>query len=46
MRFRPQEAWANGDGPALGRELEVADLIRFIKNKNIQNIVWLTADVH
>ncbi|MEH2023280.1 alkaline phosphatase D family protein [Nostoc sp.] len=40
------EAWANGDGPALGRELELADLLRFIKNKNIQNVVWLTADVH
>ncbi|MDZ8189471.1 MAG: alkaline phosphatase D family protein [Nostoc sp. ChiSLP02] len=40
------EAWANGDGPALGRELELADLLRFIKHKNIQNVVWLTADVH
>ncbi|WP_373528364.1 alkaline phosphatase [Nostoc sp.] len=40
------EAWANGDGPVLGRELEIADLLRFIKNKNIQNVVWLTADVH
>ncbi|MDZ8258627.1 alkaline phosphatase [Nostoc sp. ChiQUE01b] len=40
------EAWANGDGPALGRELELADLLRFVKNKNIQNVVWLTADVH
>jgi len=40
------EAWANGDGPALGRELELADLLRFIKNKNITNVVWLTADVH
>ncbi len=40
------EAWANGDGPALGRELELADLLRFIKNKDIKNVVWLTADVH
>jgi alkaline phosphatase D len=40
------EAWANGDGPALGRELELADLLRFIKRKNIKNVVWLTADVH
>ncbi|BAZ49091.1 alkaline phosphatase [Nostoc sp. NIES-4103] len=40
------EAWANGDGPALGRELELADLLRYIKNKNIPNVVWLTADVH
>ncbi|NJM71172.1 MAG: alkaline phosphatase [Scytonema sp. RU_4_4] len=40
------ENLANGDGPALGRELELADLLRFIKQKNISNVVWLTADVH
>ncbi|MGR9116886.1 MAG: alkaline phosphatase D family protein [Gammaproteobacteria bacterium] len=41
------EAVANGnDGPALGRELELARLLKFIKDRHIQNIVWLTADVH
>ena len=41
------EAIANGDhGPARGRELEFADLFRFIKSAGIQNVVWLTADVH
>ncbi len=40
------ENFANGDGAALGRELELADLLRFIKQKNIKNVVWLTADVH
>ncbi|HEV2504998.1 MAG TPA: alkaline phosphatase [Mesorhizobium sp.] len=41
------EAVANGDnGPAKGRELEFADLLRFIKNAGITNTVWLTADVH
>ena len=40
------EAWANGDGPALGRELELAELLRFIKDNTIKNVVWLTADVH
>jgi alkaline phosphatase D len=40
------EAWANGDGPALGRELELADLMRFIKHNHIKNVVWITADVH
>jgi alkaline phosphatase D len=40
------EAWANGDGPALGREIELADLLRFIKRAKIKNVVWLTADVH
>jgi alkaline phosphatase D len=37
---------SNGDGPALGRELEIADLLRFIKYNDIKNVVWLTADVH
>lgn len=41
------EAISNGDnGLAAGRELEVADLLRFIKNARITNIVWFTADVH
>lgn len=40
------EAWANGNGPALGRELELAELLKFIKERNIRNVVWLTADVH
>ena len=41
------EAVANGDnGSAKGRELEFADLLRFIKNAGITNTVWLTADVH
>jgi alkaline phosphatase D len=40
------DAWANGNGPPLGRELELADLLRFIKTKRIKNVVWLTADVH
>jgi alkaline phosphatase D len=37
---------SNGDGQALGRELEIADLLKFIKQQNIRNVVWLTADVH
>ncbi|MCC0027831.1 MAG: alkaline phosphatase [Brucellaceae bacterium] len=41
------EAISNGDnGPAKGRELEIADLLRFIKTAGIDNTVWLTADVH
>ena len=40
------EALANGDGPPLGRELEFANLLSFIKQRNIRNIVWITADVH
>ena len=37
---------AQGDGPPLGRELEIADLLRFIKHNGIRNVVWITADVH
>ena len=41
------EAIANGDaGAPLGRELEIARLLREIKRANIRNVVWLTADVH
>lgn len=37
---------ANGDGPALGREHELADLLSFMKRHRIRNTIWITADVH
>ncbi|MBN9692054.1 MAG: alkaline phosphatase D family protein [Verrucomicrobia bacterium] len=41
------EAFANGDsGIPAGRELEVADLLSFLKAQKIRNVIWLTADVH
>ena len=41
------EAIAQGDnGPPRGRELELADILSFIKRGKIYNTVWLTADVH
>jgi alkaline phosphatase D len=41
------EAWANGDhGAPLGRELELASLLGFVKRHGIKNVVWVTADVH
>ena len=40
------EAVANGDGPALGRELEIADLLRFLRDEKVRNVVWITGDVH
>ena len=41
------EAGANGDdGAPLGREIEIARLLREIKRAGIKNVVWLTADVH
>jgi alkaline phosphatase D len=44
---RVVEAIAQGDGGGpKGRELEVAELLRFIRDAGIRNVVWLTADVH
>ncbi|MFF2778433.1 alkaline phosphatase D family protein [Streptomyces sp. NPDC058052] len=41
------EAIAQGDpGAPLGRELQIAELLRFIKHRRITGTVWLTADVH
>lgn len=37
---------ANGDGPPLGRELEMAELLMRLKGAGVRNVVWLTADVH
>ncbi len=44
---RDFEAVANADdGPPLGRELEIADLLRTLQQRRVRNLVWLTADVH
>jgi alkaline phosphatase D len=40
------ENGANGDGPPLGRELELMDLLKGLKDRRVRNVVWLTADVH
>ena len=40
------ETAANGSGPPLGREHEIADLLRTLKAAGVKNTVWLTADVH
>lgn len=41
------EGVANDDpeGP-YGREMEIADLLSFIKREQIKNVVWITGDVH
>ena len=46
VRQRGVEAIAQGDGPARGRELEIADILAFIRRAGIRNTLWLTADVH
>ncbi|MEV8019789.1 alkaline phosphatase D family protein [Streptomyces sp. NPDC086554] len=41
------EAVAQGDpGAPLGRELQIAELLRHIKHRGITGTLWLTADVH
>ncbi len=41
------EAWANDDpGPPAGRELELAEILTFLRENALQNVVWITADVH
>jgi alkaline phosphatase D len=40
------ENLSNGDGPVLGREFEIAELLAFVKQEKIANMVWFTADVH
>ena len=46
-RDRSQEGVANADdGPPLGREIEFAEVLRFLRDSGIRNVVWLTADVH
>ena len=41
------EAVANGD-PDLptGRELEIADILSFLRKERIGNVIWITGDVH
>ncbi|MCT2593973.1 alkaline phosphatase D family protein [Streptomyces sp. N2-109] len=41
------EAVAQGDpGVPLGRELQIAELLRHVKHRRITGTVWLTTDVH
>jgi alkaline phosphatase D len=41
-----EDAVAQGDGPPLGREIEIADILAFIKHAGVHNTVWITADMH
>lgn len=41
-----QEGWANGEGPPLGRELELAEVLGELKRRTVRDAIWLTADVH
>jgi alkaline phosphatase D len=41
-----QEGWANGEGPPLGRELELATILEELHRRGVRDAIWLTADVH
>jgi len=43
---RGAEAIALRDGAPAGRELEITDLLRHLRDHDVRNVVWLTADVH
>ncbi len=40
------EGFANGDGPPLGRERELAGILAALRARGATDLVWLTADVH
>ncbi len=40
------DAWSQNDPRVLGREAQLRDLLAFIKNEGIKNVVYVTADVH
>jgi alkaline phosphatase D len=41
------EGVANGDGGApLGRELEIVELLGFLRQQRVRDVVWITGDVH
>jgi alkaline phosphatase D len=40
------EGIGNVDGEPRGREFEIADLLSFIRDEGVENVVWFTADVH
>jgi alkaline phosphatase D len=40
------DAWAQGDAQVLGREVQLRELLQFIKAEEIENLVFITADVH
>ena len=41
-----ENAANNDHGSPLGREMEIAELLSFIKQEQIKNLHWITADVH
>lgn len=40
------DAFGQGDPAVLGRELEMQDLLGTLSANNVENVVWITSDVH
>jgi alkaline phosphatase D len=40
------DGWANESGTPSGREIELARILSSLRAWNVQNVVWITADVH
>jgi len=41
-----RDSWSQDDPAVLGREVQLAEILKFIKDHNIKNVVFLTSDVH
>ncbi|MCP5246518.1 MAG: alkaline phosphatase D family protein [Burkholderiales bacterium] len=41
-----RDAWSQDDPAVLGREVQLAEILKFIKDHDIKNVVYLTSDVH
>lgn len=40
------DGFANDHEDIVGREVQLAEILKFIKDEDIKNVVWLTSDVH
>lgn len=40
------DSFSNGEAAVLGREVQLAEILAFIKAEGIKNVVFLTSDVH
>lgn len=41
-----RDAWGQEDPAVLGREVQLAEILKFIKEHDIKNVIFLTSDVH
>lgn len=41
-----RDAWAQGEAEVLGREVQLSQLLKFINDEGIKNVVYITSDVH